>query len=990
MVSKRLGLLVVVLIVGATLLLLRSDRLLFELPDEYIRNYCERISDTLIKDGVYALWTFGEKDVIEWANGHREYNYSTSHEPGHFGPARHFSGKKGSRVITKTAIDSFGPHYTISTWIKIYPTGGDQHIIGGNEAFRKPLWLNKGRLSFEIYDKQLSYAFSKYGEFVHIAAVFDLNKQKATIFENGILMGEANIVVPTGKKIARWRAAGEDEFVVFGNFHQGNPADYVLDETVIWQRALSGEEIKRLAASRYSYLSQVAGSKLIKMKVCTLARSLSNALLNGLALFDPFNRRTGVPPEGLNSINLVLSKKDQRYFNKKHNACLESGCFSCGYSEERKVSARINDVLVKAHMSLLPSPVYEDDTFERSLPGELLVRKAYRLELSGTNRIANISKFNLYPVENVGFVLPLLANQLMEKCGWQPFSAGLIRVTINGVPEGLYYYEKEDDPQNVYRGVRRKGLLALIQKMPLLKESILEEYDSLVKRLVPTVAADINSPFSSRMIEYELRAIRRELKALESPQDQTTTVARLVNNLAERCYLGSNLASSYIMADLNFTPRQIGGVYVDWKSKSTNVVDDAGRILQRPSTGGYISAVVEARFWEKGSTKCAGVKRYEVCVVPTNCDVPVLRMYVGPGEITRNQIKNRCLMKYGNADYSTDYIACGIELRGNDSIRFRKKPFHIKTEKVCRLPGLYETKDFFLRACSEDHSFMHEKLSYELFTSIGGTNSHYQLPHIKYVELFINDKYCGLYLLGETITGLLLKTPEYDKNAKRNCLLYFAKNSPSSFTTAKYYFQKRPSWQCMAGDCLGPIVDMVEFVHGSTTNQFVEEVSKRFDLDEIIDYHVLLNFACNTDGMDNNLYFARDASRDSKFYIVPWDYEYSFNGKADVPLCNYLLMRLLDSYPGYKDNLCRRWIELRRNQMSDENILAKIDLIEKEISRSVQRNDKACRVLDMKTFKCDVDELRAWLGAHLTYMDSYFARLRSLPALSADWRKIGK
>lgn len=956
------------MVLGAMLFIFHSTRLMFERPDNNISRYIQRISSSLQNDEVLALWSFDGPDVVEWARGHRDDSYALWPAKGHFGKARHFKGEDGSRVITEVRLESFGWSYTISTWVKINKTDGDQYIIAGHEAYNKPLCLLDNKMTFGVFDSSVAYEFSKYGEFVNIVAVADLHNRRAYIYENGELKvtGEVGL------------SRGLGESVVFGNFRQGNPSDYTLDETVIWQRMLSPEEIKDNYKSRRPYLRKIAGSKLLKIAIYSAIRDSSNAILNGLALFNPFSCRGKNAQQKDVCLNLLLSKRDLRFFNKWHNAFAENGCPSDGYEDEREMSAEYKGGCARSSLSLIPITTFERDTVEHSLPGGLLLwRKAFSLTTAKTNFFEGLSRVNLYPPENVGFVLPVLAGKLIEKCGGGHFPAGFVNLSINGNPEGLYYYEQADNTLNLRRGLRKNELISQITKLPLTKESILRAYDDLVNTYAPLMAEDATTLFSARMLTYELRVIRQQLENSIDEKQSGTELGRITENLSENLFLGSNQASTFVTCDLNFMPRQIDDLYVKWRSRAHDLIDDNGALLVHPDTNVFAEACVEAQLYTKGSTNCVATKLFDLTIVPKNLKLPILSIYVEPGPIGKNTTKSKCVMrlrKYGEDGYETKYVNGRIELKGFTTLVHPKKSYHVRTDNECEFPGFYKAKDFYLRAGYIDHTFMRDKLSLELFSSMGENKGHYKMPHFQHVELFVNDKYQGVYLFGEVINAKFLGLSEYKKGSKRNSVIYFAKSHHATFDkpVLHSYVRKEPGWKNMAGEFWGPLLELIDFCGKSSPQKFAAEITNHMDVAEVMDFQILLNFACNRDGANANMFIVKDAGKSDRFYMVPWDYEETFKLSAKQPLSNFLFKRLATACPWYKEQLKNRWTELRQKQFSSERILQKISVIEAELAEAVERNNRAWPYADAKSYQGELDVFRDWILQHLQFLDKYF------------------
>ncbi|MFM7016416.1 MAG: CotH kinase family protein, partial [Bacteroidota bacterium] len=111
----------------------------------------------------------------------------------------------------------------------------------------------------------------------------------------------------------------------------------------------------------------------------------------------------------------------------------------------------------------------------------------------------------------------------------------------------------------------------------------------------------------------------------------------------------------------------------------------------------------------------------------------------------------------GLRNYITDTVYTydgniGIEVRGSSSQSFPKKSFGFETwdsasnEIDTSLLGFPRESDWILNANYTDKSFLRNVTSYHLFNQMG----HYA-SRTKYVEVFINNVYAGVYILMEKV-----------------------------------------------------------------------------------------------------------------------------------------------------------------------------------------------------------------------------------------------
>lgn len=90
----------------------------------------------------------------------------------------------------------------------------------------------------------------------------------------------------------------------------------------------------------------------------------------------------------------------------------------------------------------------------------------------------------------------------------------------------------------------------------------------------------------------------------------------------------------------------------------------------------------------------------------------------------------------------------GIRGRGNSTWGLPKKPYRIKFDEKVSLFGEEKNKSWVLLALYGDYSAVKDKLAFTMADAIG-TNSF--VPSYHYVELYLNGKYNGLYLLTDQV-----------------------------------------------------------------------------------------------------------------------------------------------------------------------------------------------------------------------------------------------
>ena len=110
-----------------------------------------------------------------------------------------------------------------------------------------------------------------------------------------------------------------------------------------------------------------------------------------------------------------------------------------------------------------------------------------------------------------------------------------------------------------------------------------------------------------------------------------------------------------------------------------------------------------------------------------------------------------CMVTLSGCDdeYAFSDASAGIRGRGNDTWKYYpKKPYRIKFDEKTSVFGETKNKSWVLLAMYNDFSLIKDRLAFTLSDSLD--NSSFS-PSYNYVELYINGKYNGIYLLTDQV-----------------------------------------------------------------------------------------------------------------------------------------------------------------------------------------------------------------------------------------------
>lgn len=331
-------------------------------------------------------------------------------------------------------------------------------------------------------------------------------------------------------------------------------------------------------------------------------------------------------------------------------------------------------------------------------------------------------------------------------------------------------------------------------------------------------------------------------------------------------------------------------------------------------------------------------------------------------------------------------LSSGVNLHGRLSLGFPKKSLSLSLETPVALLGMRTNSHWVLNAAYIDRSLMRHKLSYDLFRSLATRQVPHPAADSRFVEVFQNDEYKGVYLLMERVDRRLFEFRSYHSNDLQHACIYKAIDHAACFDSPGHsgYEQREPEPALQT--YWGPLDDFNRYVTTAPNDKVLDPrtgLPARLDLDNAMDFHLLVLLSSNGDGITKNFFFGRNACATNeappRFLFAPWDYDGSFgrnwDGHAypfDVWLSNYLFDRLL-SNRDYRTKCAARWRELRAREFSVNKIISTIDDHVRTLGPAAQRN--AARWPARPTFESDVAYMKTWVANRVQWLDQRFERM---------------
>lgn len=351
-----------------------------------------------------------------------------------------------------------------------------------------------------------------------------------------------------------------------------------------------------------------------------------------------------------------------------------------------------------------------------------------------------------------------------------------------------------------------------------------------------------------------------------------------------------------------------------------------------------------------------------------------------------------------------------IKYRGASSYsKFDKKQYRIKfyknkkdSAKKVSLAGMGANSEWVLNGPYLDKTLIRNKLVYDQARELNGW-----APDTRFVELFVDGEYQGVYLAVEPVTngesrlrlsefGLLSgetayivnrdridtgaeeietwgKTEGYTYNA-----LYIRYPSENKITEKQKEYIKND------------ISEFEQVLYGENFSDKRIGYQAYIDMDNWVDYFIINEFAMNYDAGNLSTYVYKELG--GKLQLAVWDFNNGFDNyqwfrtETDVlyTVKNSWFERLWQDKT-FREQVCERYRQLRKTTLSDESIYDKIASYQEELGDAVDRNfkvwgysfennllvgkNKAGTSRDIRSYEEAMKQLTDTISERLAYLD---------------------
>jgi hypothetical protein len=371
-------------------------------------------------------------------------------------------------------------------------------------------------------------------------------------------------------------------------------------------------------------------------------------------------------------------------------------------------------------------------------------------------------------------------------------------------------------------------------------------------------------------------------------------------------------------------------------------------------------------------------------------------------------------------DPATAYFGhIGIEQRGSSSFYFPKRSFGLETREAdssnrnVSILGMPTENDWVLYAPYSDKSLLRNVMLFDLGRAMG-----HWAPRTRFVELFENGDYQGVYVLMESIKrdddrvdiaaidptiisgigltgGYLIKI---DKTTGSSYPGWYSDISPDLYY--QFHDPKYPEMNEFQRNYIqGHIRDFEELMLSPSFNDPLNGYLNWIDVGSFVDYFIANEWSRNVDGyrLSSFLYKDRD-DIDGRLYAGPlWDFNLAFGNAnycegseitgyqflfdeycPDDPFDIPFWWKRLLSDQGFQNRLKCRWRQLREGYLHDDSISSRIQAWTDTLDIAKQRNFANWPVLGTwlwpnnfvgSTYVEEIDYLETWVLDRAAWLD---------------------
>lgn len=328
-----------------------------------------------------------------------------------------------------------------------------------------------------------------------------------------------------------------------------------------------------------------------------------------------------------------------------------------------------------------------------------------------------------------------------------------------------------------------------------------------------------------------------------------------------------------------------------------------------------------------------------------------------------------------------------MSVRGSSSLSYDKKAYKLKFDSKVHFFNNYKDSVWVLDALYTDKSKIRNKLSSDIWNLINDNQEINNDLYSDFVELFINDRYEGLYVLKNKVDknvtdidddGLLLKSIIHlqDYNIYKLLTNAFRVENDAflNYEIKKYNHDSFNSF----------ISKFQNFYGGYNNSVTVNLIDDNFDFDNYLNYKIFVSLISGNDNLTHNQYLSLK-NPNSKIISTPWDMDltwglswqedndlhsiFSYESYSDILWLNKNITYNMD-YESLS-LLKQRYWELRKDIITMDTINNYLNSYKELLvdSGAARRDGDRWYKYDVEF---EIEQIREWASRRIQFLDEYF------------------
>ena len=435
--------------------------------------------------------------------------------------------------------------------------------------------------------------------------------------------------------------------------------------------------------------------------------------------------------------------------------------------------------------------------------------------------------------------------------------------------------------------------------------------------------------------------------------------------------MGDNPSPFYVTNDIDLAA---AGPGVSWRSSDPATLDVDGTACPACCEGDLPRTVELTGTFPDGTERT-----FRFRVMPEKPRLPAIFLHVG-APVRKDRRTDFTAARIGVGGGAADILVGtastggGLRHRGNTSyVRGARRSLSLEFDRPVAWAGAPDPATHVLLLSGyADATRLRNALSFDAFAAMRPDARRGAVP-VSWTEVFVNGEYAGVWETCPRLKDVVSPwaAPIYKVRTPGGL---WSRVSADMLDRRDDIEPGEPD----AADAYDPFLELARFAVESSKKSFVARAGDWFDLDNLADMYLLLNFTGNMDGRITNQYIVRRRS-DGRWLALPWDYDKTFlNDKSrDMTLSNALYDRSIRWLPGFRGRLSERWAALRAGPLSDGTLDRWIDERAAHLAPFMDEDFRLVPPADFTgTYSQAVESLRHMVHHRAKLLDAQFSSAR--------------